>query len=282
MSDFWERRPLGHSGLLASRLGIGSSFGLRRRDVEHAFERGVNYLYWGSIRRPGFGQAIRHLAKQHRDELVLTVQSYARLPRLIIPSVEVALRRTGLDYFDYLLLGSRNEVPTDDYLEVFELLRDRGKVRFLSLSTHNRPLLKEFLIADQQGQNAFAYDMFMLRYNAAHRGAEQDVFPFVPDRPRPAIVAYTATRWGHLPDPQKMPPGETPLSARDCYRFALSNPNVDLVLCGPANAEQMDEAISALVAGPLEQEERQRIERIGTYVYSQFQPSFPDAGDAGK
>jgi len=79
-----------------------------------------------------------------------------------------------------------------------------------------------------------------------------------------------------------MPPGETPLSARDCYRFALSNPNVDLVLCGPANAEQMDEAISALVAGPLEQEERQRIERIGTYVYSQFQPSFPDAGDAGK
>ena len=124
--------------------------------------------------------------------------------------------------------------------------------------------------------------MFMLRYNAAHRGAEQDVFPFVPDRPRPAIVAYTATRWGHLLDPQKMPPGETPLSARDCYRFALSNPNVDLVLCGPANAEQMDEAISALVAGPLEQEERQRIERIGTYVYSQFQPSFPDAGDAGK
>ena len=44
----------------------------------------------------------------------------------------------------------------------------------------------------------------------------------------------------------------------------------------------MDEAISALEAGPLEQEERQRIERIGSYVYNQFQPSFPDAGDTKK
>ena len=279
MSDFLEKRPLGYGGLLASRLGIGSSFGLPRRVVEHAFERGVNYLYWGSIRRPAFGQAIRHLAKRHRDELVLTVQSYARSPRLMVPSVEIALRRSGLDYFDYLLLGARNEPPTDDYLEVFEQLRDRGKVRFLSLSTHNRPLLKEFLTADQQGQNAPAYDMFMLRYNAAHRGAEQDVFPFVPNQPRPAILAYTATRWGHLLDAQKMPPGEAPLSARDCYRFALSNPHVDLVLCGPANAQQMDEAISALETGPLDQEERQRVEHIGAYVYNQFQPSFPDAGD---
>ena len=279
MSDFLERQPLGHSGLVSSRLGIGSSFGLPRRIVEHAFERGINYLYWGSIRRPGFGQAIRHLAKQHRDELILTVQSYARSPRLIVPSVEIALRRTGLDHFDYLLLGARNEVPTDDYLEVFEQLRDRGKVRFLSLSTHNRPLLKKLFATEQQGQNAGAYDMFMLRYNAAHRGAEKDVFPFVPNRPRPAILAYTATRWGHLLDAQKMPPGDTPLSARDCYRFALSNPNVDVVLCGPANAEQMDEAISALEAGPLEQEERTRIERIGAYVYEKHQPSFPDGGD---
>ena len=162
MSDFLERQPLGHSDLVSSRLGIGSSFGLPQKVVEHAFERGVNYLYWGSIRRPGCGQAIRHLAKRHRDELILTVQSYARLPRLIVPSVELALRRTGLDHFDYLLLGARNEVPSDDYLEVFEQLRDRGKVRFLSLSTHNRPLLKKLFATEQQGQNAGAYDMLSL------------------------------------------------------------------------------------------------------------------------
>jgi aryl-alcohol dehydrogenase-like predicted oxidoreductase len=278
MSDFLDKRELGQTGLLSSRLGIGSSFGAPARVIEEAFHRGINYLYWGSIRRPEFGRAIRNLAKQHRDELVLTVQSYARLPHLMVPSVEIALRRAKIDCFDFLLLGARNDVPEDAYAEVFERLRERGKVRFMSLSTHNRPLLPRLLDAYRQGRSP--YELFMLRYNAVHRGAEKDVFPFVPEQNRPAIVAYTATRWGHLLDSNKMPPGETPLAARDCYRFALSHPAVDVVLCGPANAEQMNEAISALERGPLEPGERAHIERIGDYVYGNHRPQFPDAGDA--
>lgn len=278
MNDFLDRRELGRTGLRSSRLGIGSSFGAPARVLEEAFERGINYLYWGSIRRREFGKAMRHLARQHRDELILTVQTYSRSPALIIPSVEIALRRAGLEYFDFLLLGARSDVPADAYTEVFERLRDKGKVRFLSMSTHNRPLLPKMLDTYRQGSSS--YELFMVRYNAVHRGAEQDVFPFLEERPAPGIVAYTATRWAHLLDPKKMPPGEAPVAARDCYRFALSNPAVDLVLCGPANEEQMMEAISALDRGPLDPEERQRIERIGDYVYGKYRPQFPDRGDA--
>ena len=119
----------------------------------------------------------------------------------------------------------------------------------------------------------------MLRYNGVHRGAERDVFPFVPESGRPFIVTYTATRWGHLLDAAKMPPGEAPPSARDCYRFSLSHSAVDMVLCGPANAAQMDEAIAALEAGPLSDDERTRIERIGTHLYGKYAPAYPDAGD---
>ena len=53
-----------------------------------------------------------------------------------------------------------------------------------------------------------------------------------------------------------------------------------MVLCGPANAEQMNEAIAALERGPLEPEERVRIERIGSYLYGEYAPAYPDAGDA--
>lgn len=278
MNDFLEKRQLGQTGLYTRRLGIGSSFGAPARVIEEAFDRGINYLYWGTIRRSGFGRAIRNLAKRQRDELILTVQSYSRSPRLIVPSVELALRRAGLEYFDFLLLGARNEVPENAYVEVFERLRDQGKVRFLSLSSHNRPLLPRLFDSYREGLSP--YSLFMLRYNAVHRGAEKDVFPFVPEQSGPGIVSYTATRWGHLLDPKKMPPGQAPLSARDCYRFALSQPAVDLVLCGPANAQQMEEAISALEAGPLEPEERHAIERIGDHVYGKYQPKFRDAGDA--
>ena len=42
----------------------------------------------------------------------------------------------------------------------------------------------------------------------------------------------------------------------------------------------MDEAISALEQGPLDEEERRRIEHIGSYLYKQYAPQYPDAGDA--
>lgn len=278
MSDFHARRPLGQTGLEVSRLGIGSSFGAPAGVIEQAFERGVNYLYWGTIRRPAFGRAMRHLARLHREELVLTVQSYSRVPALVGPSVDVALLRSGVEYFDLLLLGARDERPAEAYVEAFERLREQGKVRHLALSTHNRPLLPSLF--DEFSSGSSPYDMFMLRYNAVHRGAEEDVFPFVPAERPPGIIAYTATRWGHLLDPKKMPEGLSPPSASDCYRFALSHPAVDMVLTGPADQTQMDEALRALERGPLDEEELERMRRIGDHIYGRYKPSFADRGDA--
>ena len=281
MNDFLERRAIGRTGLTTSRLGIGATFNAPARVIEDAFERGINYLYWGTVRQPEFARAMVNLARRARDELVLTVQSYSRDPHTIPAEVEAALESAGLENFDFLLLGNHSEAPEAGYLDVFERLREEGKVRFLSLSSHNRPALPGMIEDSAAGRTP--YELFMLRYNGVHRGAENDVFPFVPTAPaneRPFIVAYTATRWGHLLDAAKMPPGEAPPSARDCYRYSLSHPAVDMVLCGPADAAQMDEAIAALESGPLAAEERERIERIGAHLYGQYAPQYPDAGDA--
>ncbi len=278
MSDFLERRELGRTGMQSSRLGIGSTFDAPARVIEAAFDRGINYLYWGSIRQPEFARAMVNLAKNHRDELILTVQSYSDDPGTIEAEVDEALRSSGLKDFDFLLLGNRMETPAAEYIDVFNRLKQKGKVRFMSLSSHNRPLIPK-LLADYE-QDRCPYELLMFRYNAVHRGAEKDVFPFIPHQKRPAIITYTATRWGHLLDAAKMPEGVEPPSARDCYRYSLSHPQMDMVVCGPANAEQMDEAISALEMGPLAPEERDRIERIGAHIYSQYAPQYSDAGDA--
>ena len=51
-SDFHQRIGLGRTGLQVSRIGLGSSYGVGADAVQEAYEeRGVNYLYWGSIRR---------------------------------------------------------------------------------------------------------------------------------------------------------------------------------------------------------------------------------------
>ena len=276
-TDFSDRAPLGRTGLQVSRLGIGSSFTGDPAYIEEAVERGINYLYWGSIRRPAFGRAIANVARRGREKVVLTVQSYSRVAALLAPSIELALLRTGLEYFDFLLLGMWNQPPGRSLVDAAQRLVDKGRVRHLMLSTHNRPSLQAHF--RWYAANESPYEVFMLRYNAANRGAERDVFPYLPDSPRPGIVSYTATRWGQLLDPKKMPAGELPPAARDCYRFALSNPAVGMVLCGPANREQMREAIRALEAGPLDPDEMARMHRIGDHVYGRYQPRFDEKGD---
>ena len=277
MPDLRTPIALGQTGLHTSRLGIGSSFTGDERVIEEAVEQGVNYLYWGSIRRPAFGRAIRNVARRDRSRVVVTVQSYTRVAALMAPSVEIALRRTGLAYFDFLLLGMWNKPPGPALVDAAQRLKARGLVRHLMMSTHNRPSLQSHFDAFERGESPFA--AFMLRYNAVHRGAEHDVFPHLPASRRPGILAYTATRWGHLCDPAKMPAGESPPPARDCYRFALSNPDVDLVLCGPRDRKQMQEALRALDAGPLAPDELARLRRIGDHIYGRYRPQFAEKGD---
>lgn len=277
MTDLRTPIPFGQTGLQVCRLGIGSSATRDPAMIEEAVDQGVNYLYWGSIRRSAFGRAIKNVTRKNRAAVVVTVQSYTRVAALLAPSIEIALRRAGVEYFDFLLLGKWDKPPGQPLIDAAQRLVDQGKIHHLMMSTHNRPSLQQHFHQFAAKQSPFA--AFMLRYNAVHRGAEQDVFPHVPKSPSPGIIAYTATRWGHLLDPTKMPPGEKPPPARDCYRFALTHPAANLVLCGPANREQMQEALRGLDAGPLDPEEMARIRRLGDYIYARHKPNFKEMGD---
>ncbi len=260
--SYREQVALGRTGLEVSRLGIGSGYGVPAAAVEKAFhEHGVNYLYWSLRKRAGMADAIRNLAPQHRDELVVALQTYDHLGWFMEGGVEKSLKKLGLDYADVLILGWFNRRPRRGILDRALELKERGLVRWLALSGHHRPLFGE-LARDPDNP----IDVFMTRYNAAHRGAEQDIFPHLPASGRPGLTAYTATRWGQLLQAKRMPDGEAPMTPSECYRFALASEHVDLVLTGPDNAEQMDQALEALDAPPLSDEELQRIRRIGDHV----------------
>ena len=81
------------------------------------------------------------------------------------------------------------------------------------------------------------------------------------------MVSFTATRWGRLLNPRKMPPGQPPATAVDCYRFVLSNPAVDVCMTGPRNRAQMEENLKVLELGPMNDTELERMRRIGDHVH---------------
>src|SRR5204863_8624468 len=109
-------------------------------------------------------------------------------------------------------------------------------------------------------------DGIMVRYNAAHPGAEQDVFPLL-DGSR-GVVAYTATCWGRLLDPARIAGREPVPRASDCYRFALTNPAANVVLAGPRDRAELDEAMAALDRGPLDPDEMAWMRRVGALARS--------------
>jgi aryl-alcohol dehydrogenase-like predicted oxidoreductase len=261
-AGFPRRVALGRTGLMVSPLGLGSSYGVSRRACLRAFDAGINYFFWGSTRTPQMAAAIRELSASHRDELVVVLQCYVRWASLIPRSIDQGLEGLGLDRVDILLLGWYDRPPAARVLRAVQHERERGRFRFLAISSHQRPLFRDYLAGGH-------YDVFHLRYNAAHPGAEQDIFPHLPDEGGPGIVSFTNTRWGDLLRPKMMPRGAEPPSAADCYRFALSDPHVHVAICGPSRDEQLAQALTALDQGPLSAEEQQRIRAIGRHVHDQ-------------
>ena len=256
----FTRAILGRTGIEVCRLGLASSFGAPAAVVQQAFDHGINYFYWGSLRRNSFGDGLRTLAP-HRDRFLLVTQSYSRMASLIAPSLERALRALRFDYTDALLLGLWNGAPPPRILDACRKLRERGLVRYLAVSTHNRPLIAR-LAPDPP------FDIFHVRYNAVHRGAEREVFLQLPAQNPPGLVSFTATSWRQLLGHKRIPQGEKIPAAADCYRFVLTQPAVNICIAGPSDAKQFDHALDALNRGPMPEEELQWMRRVGDAIYS--------------
>ncbi len=263
----FSRAFLGRTGREVARLGVSASYGVPGEAVERAFEQGVNYLYWGSVRRDSFGAALRRMAPR-REQFVLVIQSYTRAASLMGWSLERALRALRFDYTDVLLLGMWNRPVAPRILEAAQRLKARGLVRHLAVSTHTRALVPGIAAGSD-------FDVIHFRYNAAHPGAETDIFPHLADAGRPGLVAFTATSWGQLlgkgalqgiAGSHSLPKGERVPTATDCYRYVLTRPEVDVCMTGPKDAAQMEQALEAMRLGPMSEDELAWMRRVGRAV----------------
>ena len=198
-SDGFERVRLGRTGLEVCRLGVSSGYGAPAEALDRAFERGVNYIFWGSRRTNSFAAALRRLTGQ-RERFVLVIQSYTRAGSLMSASLERALRTLDFGHADILLLGLWNKPVPARILNAARKLKERGLARFLGVSTHKRTMVPQFAAGSD-------FDVIHFRYNAAHPGAEKDIFPQLPATNRPGMVAFTATSWRQLM-------GQAPLQIR--------------------------------------------------------------------
>lgn len=253
------------------RMGVAGSYGIDSADIRWAAENGVNYWVWGR----GFGKVtdgIREVIKSDRENHVVGMLGWGYLGWQVRRSVENALRKLDTDYLDVFKLGwlGRTSIYSKGIIDTLLKLKQEGRILSIGTSIHDRKRAGRLALNSE-------IDLLMIRYNAKHPGAEQDIFHHLAKR-NPAVVSYTALAWGQLIRPIKdidMPPWPgrqsfdgPPLSPELCYRFVLTNTNVHVVLTGPQNRDQLSKNLDSIRQGPLEPDEMNWIRRYGQLVKS--------------
>jgi aryl-alcohol dehydrogenase-like predicted oxidoreductase len=258
-------RVLGSTGLKVFPLGLSTSYWPGKKTIYQAIDEGINLFFGFGFDQQMFS-VLRDVMKSNRQRFVLATGAYNYLfgYQNLRKTLERRLRQFRTDYIDaFLFLGvTRKKEFPEKAREELVRLREEGKVRAIGMSSHDRKFA---------GTSAAigALDVLMIRYNAAHRGAEQDIFPYLSQH-NPGIISYTATRWSYLlRRPKGWPKNERIPTAGECYRFVLSNPNVHVCLTAPRNQKQLQENIDAVRRGPLSDDDVQFMKEFGDAVYRQ-------------
>jgi aryl-alcohol dehydrogenase-like predicted oxidoreductase len=263
LANTFEHGVLGRTGMRVHRLGLAASYRPGERAVERALDEGVNYCFCFGVD----GQMIRVLRRlpaARRDQIVIATGAYNWIwwRQDLVKTLEKRLRqlRTDrIDVFHFLGVLKPKEL-TPRVRDQLAMLRSDPRVRAVSISCHNRKLAGQ-LAADG------ALDCLMIRYNAAHRGAETDIFPHLAAHD-PGVVSYTATRWTYLLRRTRGWPKDRPVpTAGQCYRFVLTSPHVDVCLTAPRSEKQLLENLAAVREGPLPEDEMAFLRTYGDAVH---------------
>jgi len=243
LQRYTTRSPLGK----LCRLGLATrgNTHLTADDVLAAVERGVDYLNWCG-HADGMSAAVRQMSPDLRRSVKLAVQLEARSAAATRQEIEQMCKECGTDYLDvvtYYYVEHTDEwseiVAPGGAAEALESLRAEGTIRAIGLTSHQRGLAACWAASGR-------LNLLMLRYNAAHRGAERDVFPIC-DRHGVPVIAFTGLRWGALlqgtPDD---PVGFTLPTAAECYQFVLAHPLVNVALMAPDNREELEANLKLL------------------------------------
>jgi aryl-alcohol dehydrogenase-like predicted oxidoreductase len=266
MAQDFLRGPLGKLGTPVCRMGLSASYRPGRATLHKALDEGLNYFFYF-----GFDTQMTAMLREHvrsrRDQFVLATGSYNMLlwRQDVRRTLEKRLRQARTDYIDlFHYLGIMKPADfTPKVRDELQKVRESGLVRGVSVSCHDRKFAAQLA---REGM----LDGIMIRYNAAHRGAETDIFPELGDS-NPAVISYTSTRWRYLIRRPRGYPSNGPVpTAGMCYRFVLSNPAVHVCLTAPSNLRQSEENLAEVRRGPLDEDEMRFMRGFGDIVHGKY------------
>lgn len=262
-----DRLPLGDTGLEVSPFCLGMV--ASEETVGAAFDAGINFFFIsGDLHWPLYESARRGLAAllargpAVRDQVVVGIVSYLTQPDLAFgPLVEAIDAVPGLGRIDVAIAGGAH---SDDYVARsgrFRQLRRAGLlgIRAAGMSFHRRTAALDAI-------NRQLVDLAFVRYNPVHRGARTELLPHVAAGWSTLLYTFKSTAPYAGPAAYArlgLEDGAWRPTITDYYRFVLTRPEVNGVLCSLNRPEEVTALARAMEQGPLDEEQEGYLMELG-------------------
>ncbi len=139
-----EYRILGRTGLKVTTVGFGCMITSDPSVVERAADIGINYFDTARSYQHGNNERMVGAALgTKRKQIVLSSKTEASDKAGLLSQLDTSLRELKTDYLDIWYLHSKDKTAdvTDEMIEVQQLAKKQGKIRFAGVSTHAPQLL---------------------------------------------------------------------------------------------------------------------------------------------
>jgi hypothetical protein len=262
-----DRRRVGEVAVAVSPVCLGVVGD--PRVVPAAFDAGIIFFFvTADMHWPHYEALRRGLAMLFargggvRDAVVVGAVSYVAQPEFCYgPFHEVVQEVPGLDRVDVTIAGGAYPRDLTERLVAYRQHRQGGLpgVRGTGASFHDRVAARDAVVEQ-------LVDLAFVRYNVAHRGAEDDLFPALPAERRALVYCFKSTT-GRLDEAARQRLGLTANDwaprVVDHYRFVLGRPEIDGLLCALGAERHVAELDEALAEGPLDEDDLQYMRDLG-------------------
>jgi hypothetical protein len=272
--QFSDRLALGRQGLAVSPFSVGLVGA--PETVGAAFDAGINFFFLtADMHWPCYEAARRGLQQLLargsgiRDRIVVAAVCYPTQPDFCYgPFRELLDAVPGLGRLDVLLAGGVYAEEFAGRLPVYQRHRRTCFLgaRAIGATFHDRQEARKAVTDD-------LVDVAFVRYNPGHAGAREDLFPHLAQPTSTLLFGFKST-FAYVP-PQQMTelglPGDVYWhpEVTDHYRFALSRPELDGLLIGPATPKEVAALADALKKGPLDEEEQTYLMQVALVANGQ-------------
>lgn len=245
--------------------------------VDYFIDNGFNYFdtahgYHSGLSEVAVGKCLS--SRHSRDEFLLTdklTDVYFEKQEDIRPLFESQLQTCGVDYFDFYLMHAQNATNFKKFqacnaYETAFALKEEGKIRHVGISFHDKADVLDMILTTYPQIEVVQIQLNYVDWEDASVQSKM-CYEVCVKHNKPVIV-MEPVKGGNLVNlPEEADKILKDLNggsnATYAIRFAASHDNVEMVLSGMSNLDQMKDNVSAMKDfKPLDEKELEAIKKV--------------------